>query len=73
MQVGPILFGQAADAVSDTELLLAYDYHAAVAQKFVVVEQAACDCILDGYECHHVAVCGNRVKYVIKSLATDQF
>lgn len=72
-QVVPTLVGQAHDAVTDTQFVLSYDGHSAVSQQFVVVEQAACDGILDGHKSQQVGFTFQPREHLLESVAANQF
>jgi hypothetical protein len=68
----PVVFGQATDAVSDVQLMLAHHGGATVAQQLVVVKQAACNGILNGRHANDRRVLGNALVDLLKRLATDE-
>ena len=72
-QVFPTLPWQTHDAVADAELVFAHDGHAALAQQFVVVEQASCDGVLYCHESQHVWACLEPCKHLLEGVAADQF
>ena len=73
LYVGPVVIGQAHDAVADAQLVFAHDGHAAVAQQFVVVEQAAGDGVLDGNDSHCVVVVVEAGEDLLEGVAADEF
>ena len=70
--VGGAVLGEAEQAVLDVQLVLADDAHAALAQEFVVVEQAARDSIFDGHEAEYGTVCLHGAKEGLECVATDE-
>ena len=54
------------------QLVFADDAHAALAQEFVVVEQAARDGIFDGHEAEYGTVCLHGAKEGLECVATDE-
>ena len=69
---GGVVLGEAEQAMLDVQLVLADDAHAALAQEFVVVEQAARDGIFDGHEAEYGTVCLHGAKEGLECVATDE-
>ena len=53
---GPIVVGQAAEAVLDMQFMLTDHSGARVTQQFVIMEQTSCDSVFDGRHSYHCGV-----------------
>ena len=53
--------------------MLTHDLHTAFAQQFVVVEQTACDGVLNGDESYYVGVLLHFLKHLFERVATNDF
>ena len=69
----PVVFGQADEAVADAQLVFAHHLRAALAQQFVVVQQAARDGVLYGQHPDGMAVLPDGVEYLFEGGAADEF
>ena len=71
--VFPAFTRQAHDAMADAKFVLSHDGHSAVAQQFVVVEQATGDGVLDGHKAQHIRRAFQSGEHFLESVAADQF
>ena len=70
--VVPVFFGQANEAVGDAQLVFAHNLCTALAEQFVVVQQAACNRIFDCQHTYGLAVFLDSGKHIFEVGAADQ-
>lgn len=68
----PVVVGQAADAVSDVQLMLADNRRAGIAQQLVVVQQGACNSVLDGGHRDNRRILPHAVVDLLERLTADE-
>lgn len=71
-QCSPVFSGQTHNAVADAELMFTYDRSTAVAQEFVVMEQASGDGIFYGNHPDNIAVVADRTEHFFERVAANQ-
>ena len=70
--VVPILVGQANKAMRDAQFVFAYNLCAALAQEFIVVQQASCNRIFYCQHAYGLTVLFDSSKYVLEAGAADK-
>ena len=71
-QCVPIILRQTDTVVLDAELVFAHDGHPAFAHQFVIVQEAACDGVLDGYQSDDRAVQMDVLEDFLAGIAADE-
>ena len=70
--VVPILVGQANKAMRDAQFVFAYNLCAALAQEFIVVQQASCNRIFYCQHAYGLTVLFDSSKYLLEAGAADK-
>ena len=69
----PVILGQTHDAVLNVQFVVPHDGHAALAQQFVVVEQAAGNGVFNRHEPQPGIVVAHLSEYLLERIAANQF
>ena len=72
LNAGPVVIGQTADAVGDVQFMFSHNSGARVAQQLVVVEQTACNGVLDGGHSDDGGVSLDVLKHLFEGGAADE-
>ena len=66
--VGPVVLGQAHDAVTDAQLMFTHYGGTTFSEQFVVVQQTSCYGILDGHQGYGILVLMEAFKHLLEGI-----